>query len=215
MLALVRSWILLMCLATSFEVFAQASGNKLVMQTGRRWFYGSSRFLANELRGSLLYEISGLPMSAGGAFSFYSIRKSGLDVLDHPVKVEGAWAYEVALEAKLSLPKSVLTLPITPYLIYAHDLFSDYKIEGNTVDGNTRSQGSTNGYKFNLGMDIPVNPQLSMNMEYSMGSQSIKHKYSRMSSKQVNGKSENIRREGSIEGSLWSQAFLVGLELRM
>ncbi|MFK7824026.1 MAG: hypothetical protein AB8G05_07715 [Oligoflexales bacterium] len=212
MLSLVPRCSLVLYLVISSLAYAKAPFDSLVIQTGRRWFFGTSSFLANEVSGTLFYEISGLPLEMGGGFSFFNIKKEGLDVLDHWVKVEGAWGYEISLEAKLCLPNAMFALPFTPYLIYAHDLFSDYEIKGRTQVGGTKSQASTNGYKFNVGVDLPMNPSLTMNVEYSVGSQSIKHKYIRSFSVEID---DNVRREGSVEGSLESQAFLIGLGIRV
>ncbi|NRA45840.1 MAG: hypothetical protein HRU09_12860 [Oligoflexales bacterium] len=215
MLASARSCVLVFCLIIATQALSKPSYDTLVMQTGRRWFSGSSNFLANEVSSTLFYEIEGLSLAMGGGFSFFNIQKEGLDVLDHPVKVEGAWGYEVSLEAKLWLPESILALPYTPYIIYAHDLFSDYEIKGRSQLGNTntKSKACTNGYKFNLGLEIPFTKTLMMNIEYSLGSQSIKHKYNRNFNGEVD--EELAKKEGSIEGSLESQAFLLGIGLNV
>ena len=211
MLAFARYCTLVLCLVISSQTLAANSSiDTVVMQTGRRWFYGSSKFLANEISTTLFYEISGIPLAMGGGLSFFDIRKRGLDVLDHQIRVEGAWGYEVSLEAKLWIPGLMLTLPFIPYLIYAHDLFSDYEIKGRNPIGSTKSEASTNGYKFSFGIDMPMNSSLTMNMEYSLGSQSIKYKYNRSYYIETD---DSVKAQGSVEGSLESQALLLGLGL--
>ena len=223
MLALARRCALALSMVLSSQALANTSYDTVVMQTGRRWFYGSSHFLADEFGGTVFYKVSDLSLAMGGGLSFFNIRKEGLYLfdhpvyveLDHPVAVEAAWGYEVSLEAKLWLPKTVLALPFTPYLIYAHDLFSDYEIKGQSPFGGTKSKASTNGYKFNLGVDVPVTQSLTMNVEYSMGSQRIKHKYSRSFSTDIEEQDGVMQKEGSVVGSLESRAFLLGLGMKV